>query len=106
MPKITFIEADGKQHDVDAVTGLSLMKAAQAEGIPGIDGDCGGMCACATCHVYIASEWVGRLPILNDQERDMLELAHDLQPTSRLACQILIGEEIDGLVVSLPKHQR
>lgn len=106
MPKITFIEAGGKQHDVDAVTGLSLMRAAQAAGIPGVDGDCGGMCACATCHVYIASEWVGRLPIQNDQERDMLELAYDLQPTSRLACQILIDAEMDGLVVSLPEHQR
>lgn len=105
MPKIIFIEANGQKHEIDADLDVTLMEAARANGISGIDGDCGGVCACATCHVYIEDSGLEQIAPQSEMERDMLELAHDVRPTSRLACQIRISGVADGLVVNLPKHQ-
>lgn len=105
MPKMTFIESNGTRHDIEAAEDMTVMRAAQIFGIPGIDGDCGGMSACATCHIYVSLEFSQRLPPLSDQERDMLELAFETNEASRLGCQIMLNQETDGLVVQLPSHQ-
>jgi len=81
------------------------MEAAKRFTIPGIDGDCGGACACATCHVYVAPEWFDRLPPMDELEHDMLDFAYDVQPTSRLSCQIKVDGNLDGLVVRIPARQ-
>lgn len=105
MPKITFIDAAGTKRDVDAKTGASVMEAAVQNMIPGIDADCGGACACATCHVYVAAEWLGKLKTKDDMEDSMLDFAEDVQDNSRLSCQILMSDELDGIVVSTPEAQ-
>ncbi len=105
MPQVTFIEHNGKQHTVKAQVGLSLMRAAIDNNVPGIDADCGGSCACATCHVYIAAPWQDKLGPQSTMEEDMLDFAAATQPNSRLACQIEITEALDGLVVSMPDGQ-
>lgn len=105
MPKVTFIEHDGTRHDVQATTGLSLMRAAVDNGVPGIDADCGGECACATCHVYVEADWFDRTGERSEMERSMLSFAAVTQDNSRLSCQIQITEALDGLVVSLPEGQ-
>lgn len=105
MPKIHFIEHDGKEHTVDVEIGLSLMDCATQNGIPGIDGDCGGVCACATCHVYVEREWLAATGERTETEADMLELAADVEDNSRLACQIKVSEELDGLIVRTPLSQ-
>lgn len=105
MPRICFIEHDGHEHSVEAEPSWSLMESAVRHGIPGIDGDCGGVCACATCHVYIDPAWVSRLGERSETETDMLELAADVEESSRLACQIEITGELDGLVVRMPLSQ-
>lgn len=101
MPKITFIEKDGKETEVDAPLGLSVMEISHKHGID-IEGACGGCLACATCHVVVKPEWYGKLDEKKEEEDDMLDLAFDLKKTSRLGCQILMTEELDGLVVALP----
>lgn len=106
MPTITFIAADGERHDVAAELGHSVMEAATHNGVPGIDADCGGACACATCHVIVAEEWFDRLPAPAETEAAMLEFAVDPQPTSRLSCQLKVSEALDGLVVHTPVSQR
>jgi len=105
MPKVTFIEHNGTRHDVEAVSGQSLMRAAVDNSVPGIDADCGGECACATCHVYVEAAWLARTGEQNDMERSMLGFAAVTQDNSRLSCQIKISPALDGLVVSLPEGQ-
>ena len=105
MPKVTFIAFDGTPHAVEAPTGLSLMRAALDNNVRGIDGDCGGNCACATCHVFIAPEWAAKLGPRTTAEDEMLNFAAELRDSSRLACQITLSDELDGLVVSMPEGQ-
>jgi 2Fe-2S ferredoxin len=103
MPKVTFIEHNGKEHSVEAAEGLSVMEAAVKNLVPGIDADCGGACACATCHVYPA--FGAKIPEKSDMEQTMLDFANEVTPASRLSCQIKLTKDLDGLVVRLPASQ-
>lgn len=105
MPKITFIEHSGTTHEVEAEAGKTVMQAATENLVPGILADCGGYCNCATCHCYVDADWQDRLPSPDDMEKGMLDCALDVEPTSRLSCQIVVTDAIDGLVVRLPKSQ-
>ena len=105
MPKITYIENDGNSHTVEVASGLSVMEGAVQNDIPGIDADCGGGMACATCHVYVNEEWWDKIPNKEDGEEDMLDMAYEPNKFSRLSCQILISDELDGLTVSIPLKQ-
>jgi len=105
MPKITFIDYQGSETNVEAELGQSLMEVATQNDVSGIDADCGGACACATCHVYVSADWVAKLGGPEDLEAEMLEVAEETKENSRLACQISIGEELDGLVVTTPESQ-
>ena len=105
MPKVTFIEHNGTPHQVDAVAGQSLMRAAVDNGVPGIDADCGGECACATCHVYVEPEWFDRTGERSEMEQSMLGFAAVTQDNSRLSCQVVVSDALDGLVVRLPDGQ-
>ena len=105
MPKITYIEHNGKSHTIDVANGLSVMEGAVQNNIPGIDADCGGGMACATCHVYVKEEWFDKLPKKEDGEEDMIDMAHEPNKFSRLSCQLSVSDEIDGLVVQLPEKQ-
>ena len=105
MAKITFIEHSGDEHEVEAKAGLSVMEAAVKNNVPGIDADCGGACACATCHVYVDEAWLAGTGERTAMEQSMLEFAEGVEPNSRLACQIRIDEALDGLVVRLPESQ-
>ena len=106
MPKITYVAVSGNQKTVDAQVGDSVMQAAIKSNVPGIDADCGGACACATCHVYVAPAWVDRLPAMSDMEKGMLDFAPAIKPNSRLSCQLEVHRELDGLVVEVPATQR
>jgi 2Fe-2S ferredoxin len=101
MPKMTFIEPNGNRVEVDAPLGLSVMEIAQRNDIE-IEGACGGSLACSTCHVIVDPAWFGKLDELTEEEEDMLDMAFALTRTSRLCCQIIMSEELDGLVVTLP----
>ena len=101
MPKLLFIEPDGTRRDVDAPLGLSILEIAHRNDID-IEGTCEGSLACSTCHVIVDPDWFGRLEEPSEDEEDMLDLAFGLTPTSRLGCQIIITEELDGLTVTLP----
>lgn len=106
MAKITYIEHNGTEHVVEVANGLTVMEGARDNNIPGIEADCGGACACSTCHVYIAKEWVAKLPPAQDMELDMLDFAYEPNPElSRLTCQIKVTDELDGLVVQMPERQ-
>ena len=105
MVKINFIEFNGTEHLVESDAGSTVMEAAINNSIPGIDADCGGACACATCHVYIDKAWLGKTGEAADMETDMLDFAFDVEENSRLSCQIKITDELDGLVVKLPEKQ-
>ena len=105
MPKITYIEHSGKKHTIDVANGLSIMEGAVQNNIPGIDADCGGAMACATCHVYVKEEWFNNIPQKEQGEEDMLDMAFEPKKNSRLSCQILVSQELDGIVVDLPKKQ-
>jgi 2Fe-2S ferredoxin len=105
MAKITYVEHGGTEHTVDVSDGMSVMEGALRYTVPGIDGDCGGACACATCHVYVEGNWMEKLPAMNDLERDMLDFAFDVRENSRLACQIKMSHALDGLVVRTPARQ-
>ena len=105
MPKITFNTHDSKVHTVDVQNGLSVMEGAVQNDIPGIDADCGGGMACATCHVYVKEEWWDKLPNKEDGEEDMLDMAYEPNKFSRLSCQIIVSDELDGLVVNIPSKQ-
>jgi 2Fe-2S ferredoxin len=105
MPKITYIEHNGKEHVIDVPEGWSVMEGAVKNLVPGIDADCGGACACATCHVYVGEQWLPKLAPKEDMEETMLDFAQDLEPNSRLSCQIKVTKELDGLTVKMPKSQ-
>ena len=105
MPKITYIEYSGKTHTIDVAKGLSVMEGAVENNISGIDADCGGGMACATCHVYVKEEWFDKLPKKEDGEEDMLDMAYEPKKNSRLSCQLTVSEELEGLVVKLPEKQ-
>lgn len=105
MAKITYIEASGTSHSVEVESGNNLMQGAVFNSIPGIDAECGGACVCATCHVYIDKDWLGRLNVAEDIEEMTLEEVPDLNERSRLSCQIIVDESMDGLVVHLPATQ-
>ncbi|CAL4866059.1 Ferredoxin-6 [Asticcacaulis sp. MM231] len=105
MAKITYIEHDGKEHVIEVKPGQSVMEGAVKNNIPGIDADCGGACACATCHVYVDDAWADKTGKASVMEESMLDFANDLQPTSRLSCQIIVSDALDGLIVRMPENQ-
>ena len=105
MPKITYIEHNGKINSIEVANGLSVMEGAVQNNIPGIDADCGGSMACATCHVYVKEEWFNKLPKKEDGEEDMLDMAFEPKKNSRLSCQLMVSDQLDGLVVNLPEKQ-
>jgi ferredoxin, 2Fe-2S len=105
MPKVTFIAFSGAERTVEVPEGTTLMRAATDNNVRGIDGDCGGNCACATCHVYVDAGWRDRVGARNPAEEDMLNCVAELRDNSRLACQINLTESLDGLIVSLPEAQ-
>ena len=106
MAKITYIEHNGTEHVVEVANGLTVMEGARDNGIPGIEADCGGACACSTCHVYVAEEWVEKLPAREDMEEDMLDFAYEPDAKrSRLTCQLKGSDALDGLRVQMPEKQ-
>ncbi len=105
MVKITYIDSDGTARTVDADVGATVMEAAIKNNVPGIEAECGGACACATCHVYVDEAWVVKTGEPSPMEEDMLDFAYDVRPTSRLCCQIPVTLELDGLVVTTPPRQ-
>ncbi|MFW5654547.1 MAG: 2Fe-2S iron-sulfur cluster-binding protein [Roseicyclus sp.] len=106
MAKITYIEYNGTEHVVDVPNGLTVMEGARDNNIPGIEADCGGACACSTCHVYVHPDWVSKLPEIDPMEEDMLEFAYQPDETrSRLTCQLKVTDALDGLVVQMPEKQ-
>ena len=105
MAKITYIEHDGTEHVVDVKNGLSVMEGAVKNNIPGIDADCGGACACATCHVYVQGDWLDKTGDRSAMEESMLDFAEAVEENSRLSCQIKVSDALDGLVVKMPESQ-
>ena len=105
MTKITYIEHNGKSHIQEVANGLSVMEGAVQNNIPGIDADCGGSCACATCHVYVDENWFNKLSTKEDAEQDMLDVAYEPKKLSRLTWQITVNDDLDGLVVKMPLKQ-
>ena len=105
MPKITYIEHNGKTHTIEVAKELSVMEGAVQNNIPGIDADCGGACACATCHVYVDEKWFSKLSEKDNAEEDMLDMAYEPKKFSRLSCQLSVTNELDGLVVKMPSKQ-
>jgi|TARA_B110000967_G_C18587093_1_gene412552 2Fe-2S ferredoxin len=105
MPKITYISYDGKKKIVDVPTGLSVMEGALQNNIDGIDADCGGSMACATCHIYVSENWINKIEKIHDAEQDMLDMAYEPKKNSRLSCQIIVSNDLDGLEVTTPIKQ-
>lgn len=105
MARILFIAPDGTHYPVEAASGSSVMENAIRNDVPGIDADCGGACACATCHVYVDEGFLDRLPPVEAMEEDMLDFALDVRPNSRLSCQIRVSDAIDGLTLTVPARQ-
>lgn len=105
MAKITYIEHSGTEHEMEVPAGWSVMEGAVKNGIPGIEADCGGACACATCHVYVDRDWFAKTGEISAMEESMLEFAEDVEENSRLSCQIRVTEDLDGLTVRMPKNQ-
>ncbi|MFY8170964.1 MAG: 2Fe-2S iron-sulfur cluster-binding protein [Candidatus Fonsibacter sp.] len=105
MPKITYIEHNGKEHQIEMPIGYSIMEGAIKNSIPGIDADCGGSCACATCHVYVDENFLNKIPKAQESEQDMIDFVQDADKSSRLSCQIIITNDLDGIVVRMPKKQ-
>ena len=105
MAKITYIQFDGSESVVDVKPGLSVMEGAVKNNVRGIDGDCGGACACATCHVYVDEGWAAKVGEKSAMEESMLDFAENVEPNSRLSCQIKVTEDLDGLIVRLPESQ-
>lgn len=105
MAKIRYIEHSGAEHVADVKPGLSVMEGAVRNNVPGIDADCGGACACATCHVYVDPDWVERAGKASAMEESMLDFAEQVEPNSRLSCQIRVSDALDGLIVRLPANQ-
>ena len=105
MAKVIYIEHSGQKHEIEVANGLTVMEGAVQNDIPGIDADCGGGMACATCHVYVKDDWFSKLPEKENGEDDMLDQAFQPNSSSRLSCQIIISEDLNGLVVHLPEKQ-
>ena len=105
MAKITYIEHSGELHIIQVQNGLTVMEGAVQNDIPGIDADCGGSMACATCHVYVKEEWFNKLPKKEDGEEDMIDMAYEPNKFSRLSFQLIVSDELEGLVVNLPVKQ-
>ena len=105
MAKVTYIQHDATETHIDVKTGLTVMEGSVKNHIPGIDADCGGACACATCHVYVKEEWLDKTGTKSAMEESMLDFAEGVEPNSRLACQIKMSDALDGLVVNLPESQ-
>ena len=105
MPKITYLENNGNSKTIEVSNGLTVMEGAVQNNIQGIDADCGGGMACATCHVYVNEEWFGKLPKKEDGEEDMLDMAFEAKKNSRLSCQLIVSNELDGLIVKIPSKQ-
>jgi len=106
MANITYIEFGGTSHSLDIANGTSIMEGARDNNVPGIEGDCGGACACSTCHVYVDDTWLEKLPAMDDMERDMLDFAHEPHATrSRLTCQLKVTDALEGLIVQMPEKQ-
>ena len=105
MPKITYISNDNKTNTVEVQNGLTVMEGAIQNDISGIDADCGGGMSCATCHVYVNEEWLDKLPKKEDGEEDMLDMAFEPKKNSRLSCQLIVSDELDGLIVNTPSKQ-
>ena len=106
MAKIIYVEHNGKEHVVEVANGLTVMEGARDNNIPGIEADCGGACACSTCHVYVDEAWTDKLPPKDDMEEDMLDFAYEPDPAkSRLTCQLKVTDALDGLRVKMPEKQ-
>ena len=105
MAKIKYIEFNGTEHEADVANGLSVMEGAIQNDIPGIDADCGGGMSCATCHVYVNEEWLDKLPVKEDGEEDMLDMAFEPKKNSRLSCQLIVSDLLDGLIINIPSKQ-
>jgi 2Fe-2S ferredoxin len=105
MPKITYIEHNGTEHALEVKNGLSVMEGAVKNNVPGIDADCGGACACATCHVYVDAAWIDKVGSKSAMEESMLDFAENVESNSRLSCQIKVADTLDGLVVRMPESQ-
>lgn len=105
MVKITFIDADGSERTAEGEVGSTVMETALKNDVPGIEAECGGACACATCHVYVDDAWAAAVGPPSTMEEDMLDFASDVRPTSRLSCQIRVRDELDGLIVRTPPRQ-
>ncbi|MDE0967948.1 MAG: 2Fe-2S iron-sulfur cluster-binding protein [Octadecabacter sp.] len=106
MAKITYVEHSGQEHVVEVANGLTVMEGARDNGIPGIEADCGGACACSTCHVYVDVGWIGKVPAKDAMEEDMLDFAYEPDPArSRLTCQLKVTDTLDGLIVQMPEKQ-
>ena len=105
MAKISYIEHNGTNHTVEVQNGLTVMEGAVQNNIPGIDADCGGSMACATCHVYVKEDWFDKINKKNEGEDDMLDQAYEPKKNSRLSCQIIVSDDLDGLVVDMPEKQ-
>ena len=105
MAKITYVDATGNKQTIEVESGLSVMEGAIQNKIPGIDADCGGSMSCATCHVYVKDEWFNKLVKAEDAEQDMLDMAFEPKKNSRLSCQLIVSDDLDGLVVTTPSKQ-
>ena len=105
MPTITYVAFDGTRHEIDAPVGSTVMENAVRNGVPGIEAECGGACACATCHVYVDEAWTEKVGPPEAMEEDMLDFASDLMPNSRLSCQIKVSDALDGLIFRIPARQ-
>ena len=105
MPKITYVDSKGNSKTIEVENGLTVMEGAVQNDIPGIDADCGGGMACATCHVYVKENWLDKLPKKEDGEEDMLDMAFEPKTNSRLSCQLIVSDELDGLIVNIPSKQ-
>ena len=105
MAKITYIDFEGKSRTIEVENGLSVMEGAIQNDIPGIDADCGGSMACATCHVYVEQTWFDKLPKAEDGEIDMIDMASEPKKNSRLSCQLIVSDELDGLLITTPAKQ-
>ena len=105
MSKITYIEHSGETHTIDVANGLTVMEGAVQNNISGIDADCGGGMACATCHVYVNDEWFNKIPKAEDGEQDMIDMAYEPKKNSRLSCQLIVSDDLEGLVVMTPSKQ-
>ena len=105
MPRVTFVQPDGSRQTVEAATGRTGMDAARDHGVRGLRGECGGEALCSTCHCYVDSDWMDRLPPRLKDEADLIDFVHEPRPASRLACQLVLTEALDGLVLHVPPRQ-